>query len=251
MNKLATKVDLYLKRNSSTILTFLGGIGVGVTAVLVAQETPKAIQMLEMAKEKKGSDLTILEKTVVAVPCYAPAIATGTATIVCIFSANILNKKRQGQISSAYALLDRYHKEYRNTLIRLKGEEVDQEIRTEMARKHCDFHQIGLDVPDGKVIFYDEISEETIECYEREIMDAEYHLNRNFVMRGYASLNEFYEFLGLPQTDYGEEMGWSMSDGYCWIDFQHRQINQDDGGTPIYVIDMMFPPESDYMRDWE
>ena len=102
MNKLATKVDLYLKRNSSTILTFLGGIGVGVTAVLVAQETPKAIQMLEMAKEKKGSDLTILEKTVVITPCYAPAIATGTATIVCIFSANILNKKRQGQTLVAF-----------------------------------------------------------------------------------------------------------------------------------------------------
>ena len=81
-----------------------------------------------------------------------------------------------------------------------------------MAREFCGYHQIGLDTPDEKVIFYDEISGESITCYEREIMDAEYHLNRNFVMRGYASLNEFYEFLGLPQTERGEELGWTMSD---------------------------------------
>ena len=251
MNKLVTKASLYLKRNSSTILTFMGGVGVGLTAVLAAQETPKAIQMLEKAKEKKGSDLTLVEKVVVATPCYAPAIATGTATIVCIFSANVLNQKRQGQLTSAYAMLDRYHKDYRNTLIELKGEEVDQEVRIAMARKRCDYHQIGLDTPDGKVVFYEEISGESIECYEREVMDAEYHFNRNFVLRGYASLNEFYRFLGLPETDEGEQLGWSMSDGYSWVDFEHRLVNPDDGGTPIYMIDFLFSPHSEYLLDWE
>lgn len=250
MNKLTTKASLFLKKNSSTILTFLGGVGVGLTAILAVQETPKAIQMLENAKNKKGSELTLLEKTVVITPCYAPAIATGTATIVCIFSANVLNQKHQAHITSAYAMLDRYHKEYRNKLIEIKGKEVDEEIRVAMAREHCAYHQIGLDTPDDKVIFYDEISGETIECYEREVMDAEYHLNRNFVMRGYAPLNEFYEFLGMPQTEYGDEVGWSMSYGYSWIDFEHTLINRDDGGTPIYMINMIFPPDNEYLQDW-
>ena len=251
MNKLLTRTGLYLKRNSSTILTILGGTGVCVTAVLAAQETPKAIQLLEKAKKNKGSDLNLLEKALVVTPCYAPAIISGAATITCIFSANVLNQQRQAQLTSAYAMLDRYHKEYRKTLIDLKGEEVDEEVRIAMARHNCDFHEIGLDVPDGKVIFYEEISGETIECYEREVMDAEYHLNRNFCMRGYASLNEFYMFLGLPQTEYGEAVGWSMSDGYSWIDFEHRIVNQDDGGTPIYMIEMVFTPHDEYLLDWE
>ena len=76
-------------------------------------------------------------------------------------------------------------------------------------------------------------------------------VNRNFVMRGYASLNEFYEFLGLPQTDYGESVGWSIDDGYCWIDFEHRLISRDDGGTDIYSIDIVFPPHSEYMIGWQ
>ena len=87
--------------------------------------------------------------------------------------------------------------------------------------------------------------------YEREIIDAEYHLNRNFVLRGYAPLNEFYEFLGLPKTEYGEMVGWTISDGYYWIDFEHRLISRDDGGADMYAIDMIFPPEPDFMRDWE
>lgn len=251
MNKFSTKMGLYLKRNSSTILTFLGGIGVGVTAILAAQETPKAIQMMKDAAKEKGSDLTILEKAIVVTPCYAPAIVTGAATVACIFSANVLNQKQQARITSAYAMLDRYHKEYRNKLIELKGEEVDLQIRTEMARRYCDFHQYDLDVPDNKVIFYDEISGQSKLCYEREIMDAEYHMNRNFVLRGYASHNDFLCFLGMEQTDYGNEIGWSCSDGYYWIDFEHRLIDGDSAGPDVYIIDYVFPPHADYLQDWE
>lgn len=99
-------------------------------------------------------------------------------------------------------------------------------------------------------MYYDEISGETFVRYEREIMDAEYHLNRNFVMRGYASLNEFYEFLGLPQTLYGDSVGWSITDGEMWIDFEHALISRDDGGEPIYMINTIIPPDADYLREW-
>ena len=85
--------------------------------------------------------------------------------------------------------------------------------------------------------------------YEREVIDAEYHFNRNFTMRGYAFLNEFYEFLGLPMTEYGRIAGWSMSSGIMWVDFEHRLIDNDDGGTACYSIDMVFPPE--VLEEWE
>lgn len=150
---------------------------------------------------------------------------------------------------SAYTLLNNYYKEYRGKLMELYGEETDIEIRNAMARTHCNYHQIGLDAPDGKVIFYEEISGESILCYEREVMDAEYHLNRNFTLRGYALLNELYEFLGLPLTEYGGTVGWSVYSGIGWIDFQHRLIDNDDGGIPCYAIDMIFPPE--VLEEWE
>lgn len=238
-----------LKRSSPTILTCIGASGVVVTAVMVAKATPKAMTLLERAKWEKGEKLEPLEIIAIAGPAYIPSAIVGITTIGCIFGANALNRKQQASLTSAYALLNNYHKEYRNKLIELHGKETDIEVRNAMARVHCNYHQIDMDVPDGKVIFYDEISGKSILRYEREVMDAEYHLNRNFVLRGYASLNEFYEFLGLPQTKYGDEVGWTYTDGYCWIDFEHRLISRDDGGTEVYAIDMLFPPDAHYLDE--
>ena len=250
LRKAFNKAELYLNKNAATILTCIGAVGVVVTTVTAVKATPKAMKLIEQATDEKGAPLTKLEVVQTAAPVYIPTAAIGVATIGCMFSANVLNKQKQASLTSAYALLDNYHKRYRGKLIELHGKEADIEIRDAMARECCSFHQIGLDVPDEKVIFYDEISGESIVAYEREIMDAEYHLNRNFTMRGYASLNEFYEFLGLPQTDYGDELGWTITDGYYWIDFEHRLISRDDGGRSVYAIDMVFSPDRDYLDEW-
>lgn len=251
MRGLVPRTQMFLKRNSSTILTVIGGLGVITTIALTIRDTPKALQRIEKTREEKGEELTKIETAIAAAPAYIPTVIACGTSLACIFSANILSNRQQAALTSAYAVLDNYHKEYRKTLIDLHGEEIDREVRDNIARSNCQFHQINIDAPDEKMIFYEEISGESIVRYEREIMDAEYHLNRNFVLRGYASLNEFYEFLGLPQTDYGEVVGWSLSDGYCWIDFEHRLVSgQDDAGTPIYSIDMIFPPHADYLEDW-
>ena len=36
-----------------------------------------------------------------------------------------------------------------------------------------------------------------------QVLMAEYHLNRNYILRGEAVINELYEFLGLEPTDWG------------------------------------------------
>lgn len=249
--KILYRSKAFLHRNSPTILTCIGAVGVVVTTVSAVRATPKAAKLLEEAAQKKGEELTKVEVVTIAAPIYIPTAVTGAATLACIFGANILNQRNQASLASAYALLNDYHKRYRSKLIELHGKEADEEIRNEIVRTRCDYHQIGIDIPDSKMTFYDEISGETFVRYEREVMDAEYHLNRNFVLRGYASLNEFYEFLGLPKTEYGEAVGWSIVDGYSWIDFEHRLITKDDGGSDIYAIDALFAPNAEYLDGWE
>lgn len=238
-----------LYRSSPTILTVAGAFGVIVTAVTASQATPKALQIVKQAQRDRENELSKLEIVRLTAPVYFPVVLIGTATISCIFGATILNRRQQASLASAYALVNQSYKEYRRKLIELHGEETDIEVRTAMAREHCNYHQLNLDVPDGKAIFYDEISGRTVERYEREIMDAEYHFNRNFTLRGYAFLNEFYEFLGLPRTDYGGIAGWSVCQGISWVDFEHRLIEQDDGGPALYSIDMVIAPE--VLEEWE
>ncbi len=239
------------KGGTATFLTCISAVGVVMTAISAANDTPRAMKLLEIEEDEKGRGLTTEERVKTAAPAYIPTAAIAASTILCIFGSNVLNKRQQATLASAYALLDRYHRSYRNELIKRHGKKADEEIQRAIARSSCNYHKIGIDAPDVLTTFYDEISGESITCYERELMDAEYHLNRNFVLRGYASLNEFYSFLGLPQTDYGAEVGWTITDGYGFIDFEHHLISRDDGGPDIYSINMVIQPDPDYMQEWE
>lgn len=137
----------------STALTCLGAIGVLATSIMVAKAAPKASKILEEAKEEKGKKLTKAEVVKTAAPVYIPAIVTGTLTVACIFGANVLNKRQQASLMSAYALLDNTFKEYRGKVNDIYGEGADERVAKEMAE---DQYERFEDIPkDEEVLFYD------------------------------------------------------------------------------------------------
>lgn len=264
LQKLCYRSGSYLKHNSSTILTVIGAAGVIATTVAAVRATPKALKVLEEAKEEKGEELTKVEVVVNAGPAYIPAFVIGTSTIACIFGANVLNKRQQAAIVSAYALVDRTYKDYRNKVKELLGEETDNQIRDAIMQDKldCDENKAGyapgcieLDVNSGEnVLFYEEHLGKYFEASIERVKNAEYHLNRNFALRGFASLNEFYGFLGLEEeTEYGDDFGWDTTrliEEYesPWIDFNHRLTSVTQDGLECYYIEFVIPPKIE--KDW-
>ena len=100
------KHKAFIQRNSATVLAIAGAVGVVATVVTTTRAAPKAIRLLNEAKERENHELTIWQKMQVAIPVYIPVILTGSATIFCILSSNILNKASQASLMSAYMLLD-------------------------------------------------------------------------------------------------------------------------------------------------
>ena len=258
MNNLLEHSRLFLKRNAPTILTTIGGVGVIVTAVLAAKATPKATRLLDEAREEKGEDLTKTEMVIAAGPAYIPSALVGASTIACIFGANVLNKRHQAALLSAYALVDSSYKEYRDKLKELYGEEAHQNVVEAIAVEKAEemyvsgsYFATGCDLTSDErtgdqVLFYDEFSNRYFESTIEQVMNAEYHLNRNYTLRGYAVLNELYEFLGLEPTEYGSIMGWApLDEGMYWIEFNHRHVVDDDG-LDYYILEMPFEPCIDY-----
>ena len=248
----------YFKKNSATILTCVGGVGVVATSIMAVKATPKAIKIIEQAEGEKGEKLTKIEKIQFAGKCYIPTIITGMSTIACIFGANTLNKKQQAALMSAYALLDNSYKEYRNKLKELYGEEAHEAIVDAIAIEkakdsnvsgsymvgNCD--QLLDDVTSEPVLFYEEYSNRYFETTIEQVLNAEYHLNRNYILRGYSCLNELYEFLGLDPTDSGAFLGWTPTDeGEYWIEFNHRKVILDDG-LECYILEMPFEPSGEF-----
>ena len=197
---------LFLKRNSSTILTALGGAGVVATALTAVKSTPKVIKLIEVYEEQKGEDLTTLEKIKVAGPHYIPSILIGAGTIACIFGANILNKRNQASLISAYALIDNSYKEYKKKMTELYGDEAHKEVISSIAK---DKYTDDIRVSDDKQLFYDEFSHRYFESTLEDVIKAEYNTNRQLQCNGGVYLNEYYEFLGLEPNPGGTELGWS------------------------------------------
>ncbi len=247
-------VKPFVKHNLPSILTSIGVVGVAATAIVSAKSAPKAIKLVEKAEEKKGEKLTKLEKAKVAGPVYIPTIAIGVATIACVIGSNAVNQHRQAALISAYTILDQSYKEYRKKAKDILSKEVDSNIMNELAKDK--FEEVKDKFDDKKKdndtkLFFEEYSGRFFEATMSDVLEAEYHFNRNFALRDYADLNELYSFLGLPQTEYGATVGWGRFAGeavygYQWVDFCHVKDHMPDG-REYYRIEMPFGPSADYL----
>lgn len=240
MDKLLRQAKSFLRRNGSTILTCAGAVGVGATAVLAVRATPKALLLVEKAEEEKGEKLTKTEVVLVAGPAYIPAVLTGAATVACIFGANVLSKRQQASIMSAYALVDRSYKDHKAKVAELYGEEATAHIREEIAKDKYKDEDISFTGEDDKKLFYDDFSGRYFESTITKVQNAEYQLNRDLSMRDYATINEFYEYLEIPPIDGGDDLGWSTGMNFdyywqSWIDFGHQKVVMDDGLECIII----------------
>lgn len=245
-------LNMFVKRNSSTILTCIGAAGVVSTTVLAIKSTPKALMLLEEAKQEKGEELTKTEIVKVTAPVYIPTVVIGVSTLACIFGANILNKRQQAALTSAYALVSSSYKKYKNKVEELYGEDIEKEVISEIAKD--EYKDTDITVRNDEELFYDAFSGRYFTSTKFKVQQAEYYLNRDLTMRDYAYLNEFYEYLDIDPIDSGWKIGWSV--GSClaaywqpWIDFNHHKTTMDDG-LECTIITMFQEPFADF-EDYE
>lgn len=248
MSNSLRRTKRFLAKNAPTILSCVGAAGVIATSVLAVKATPKAIKLIEQAREDKGEELTKIEVVKVAGPVYIPAIITGLSTVACIFGANVLNKRQQASLMSAYAFLDSSYKEYKNKVAELYGEDANGAIKKEMARDKYDEYTDEYDIFPSKNrhLFFDSFAMRYFESTIENVQRAEYRLNRTLALKDAVSVNEFYDLLDIPRVENGDRYGWSVEDcftfgGHSWIDFDHEKITLDDG-LECYILTMPTEP---------
>lgn len=262
MTKIFAKSKSFLKRESPTILSILGAAGVIATAIMAVKATPKAMHLIEKARCEKADDqnpiadmayVPVLTKTEIVKAAwkpYIPSVILGAATITCIFGANVLNRRQQAALSSAYLFLEQSYKEYRNKVKTLYGEDADKKVDAEIAKdKFTDEEMVP--VFDGeKCLFFEEHYGHFFERTMLEVRDAEYQLNRKLAKEGEASLNDFMEFLDLPNVKDGDILGWGQEDcfdfyNYTWIEFEHVLLSVGED-MECYMIKTTVQPTVGY-----
>lgn len=232
------KLQILLKRHSSTILTVISSLGVVGTTILAVEATPKALQLIEKAKKEKKDDLTKLETIRAAWKPYVPTAISGLSTITCIFAANYLNLRNQASLMSAYALLNNSYKEY---VEQTKNISTDDEKTVNVVHglvKSKFDQDIVLD--EDKKLFFDFQSMRYFESTLEDVLKAEDQINQQFAATDCASINDFYRYLGIEPIEHGDYIGW-MSDGHYYeILFNHERV-QLDNDLECCLITMEFP----------
>jgi hypothetical protein len=236
----------FFKKNTPVILSIGSGIGLVLTTVSAIRSTPKALKLLNDAVTEKGEVLSMWEEVKIVGPTYIPTTLLGLGTMGCIAGAGIMNYKAQSSLISAYTMLNSSYERYKE----LVGEEKNLEIQTKMASEAAITAANIDDLPialGDELLFYDDNSGRYFNRSMEEVLAAEYDLNKLFVCRGYASLNDFYKLLLIEDVYYGDQIGWSVHDGgYLWIDFNHKFVNINDD-LECYILTTPYRPEATYL----
>lgn len=239
-------ISMAIKKALPYVLTIGASVGSIATAVSSAKQTKIFLDRTDDKEKKNASDF---------IKAYYPTIILGTVTIGCMLGATVLNKKQQATIMSAYGLASTTFNRYKNKLKELFGQEAHEKIIEELEKEDAENVSISAPVLMGscqsewsgfdqeKRTFYIPFMNKYFVSTPFKVLEAEYHLNRNYCLGADISLNDVYEFLGLAREDASfNDIGWSLMEGVCWMDFDHYTIKDEKTGEDIFVIDFAFDP---------
>ena len=242
-------IEQFIRQNKSSILAVVGAIGMTVSVGLAIRNTAKYKDIIHSKENKKIDNI---ERLKVAVPLYLPVVLLTGSSLACIIGATVINTKHQRSMTAAYILLENSFKQYKDKVLELYGSDGTQKVETEITNDKFEEKNPQMKNSEND-LFYDEYRGEFFESTLDIVQKALYHVNRNFILRGYTTLNEVYDFLNLPHTDQGDVLGWSADYGWCyygysWIDYYCDRRESRDG-TEYYAIIFPFPPTLEAIED--
>ncbi len=252
---------IFCRQHKSTILSCISAAGVAATGILSARGSIKAEKILaEQSKVVYDEDglvkdipaLPKWKKAAQLVPALLPPVLTAAGTIALIFVTDAQNREAQAALAGAYAMLAKKLSEYKAEVKELFGEDADKRIEESIARKKlADNDILAEERAENAKLWYDNFSERYFWATDAEVSDAEYYANRIFTIKGYLTLNEFYNLLpyALGPVACGDEIGWDQyvgeaCYGYIWIDFahvDHPAENGEEAYTELYFTILPHP----------
>lgn len=257
LQKIVRDVRTMVGKRSPEILIGLGITGMITTTVLAVRATPKALERIEAEKRRQSreaeanvDELKPVDVVKVTWKCYIPTAASAVFSTACIIGANSVNSKRNAALATAYKLSETAFTEYKDKVIETIGEKKEQTVREKVAKERVEKNPVGksevIITEKGNTLCLDPVSGRYFKSDIDKIKNAEIEINRQMLhdISGYASLNDFYDVLGLSHTSVGNDLGWNAYN-LLDIDF-YTELAEDN--QPCIVLDYRVAPKYDYTK---
>lgn len=241
-----------IKANAPAILTASACIGTVATAILTAKSTTLAIERIADYCEdnlRSPEDLTWREKFAISYRVYIPPAITAVATLVSIVAANRIQYARGAAFALAYSGSEAAFKRYREAVADVVKPKDREKIKARVAEKSVSAagepHPGTILVAGGgDVLCYDIFSGRYFKSDIETIRRVENNINGQLNLECYASLNEFYNGLGIPPIAVGELVGWSEPNSLS-VEFGSQLTEK---GEPVLTVDFLVDPKENYFK---
>lgn len=239
---------LALKKNSPALMFGAGVIGVAATVVLACKATLKLEETLETGQEhlkyareiEDGNDrmvaLTYVKTAYDVTKLYTPALLVGVASVAALTGAHVAMNRRVAGLTAAYAVVDRGFKDYRKRVVDELGLDKDLEffhgVEDREIVEETDQGPIVKTVKrlksDGRSPYSFYFEKGMSENWESRpganqtfVKCAQSWANDMLKARGWLTLNDVLDMLGMQRTQAGMVVGWvyGKGTGDDYIDF--------------------------------
>lgn len=241
-----------IHRRTPEILLGTGIAGMVTTVIFAVRATPKALILIEAAKNEKpdDEDLTVMETVKATWKCYIPTIMIGTSSIICLIGSYSANTRRNAALAAAYTISENALKEYQAKVIETIGEKKEQTIQDAVNKDRIEKNPPNtkevIITSYGDTLCYDHWSGRYFKSDVEKIRKAANIVSRRMLDEMYISLNDFYSEIGLTETPIGDELGWNVNrDGLVEVKFS---ATLSDGDIPCIVLNYVNAPTYDFMR---
>lgn len=240
--------------NSQAILTATAASGVVVTSYLVARAAFNVgkdvnaghYEPLMEGKEPEFYDAQALVRTYW--PQFIPALVSGTITIAAILGAHRVSTRRNATLLAALSLSERAFDEYRGKVLDQIGKNKEQKVRDAVAQDRVDSNPVSgtqvLITNTGEALFNDLYTDRYFKSSVETVRRVQNDINARIMTEGNASVNDFYEALGLPRLRHGDDIGWNLSN---LLNVEFSAVISEDG-QPCIAVDFLKQPTPQYWK---
>jgi hypothetical protein len=245
LNSWLTQAQKFAVDNSPAILTGFGVVGSIATAIVAGRVSYKVgyrVALRDTYRAQRDEDCVPTKDIVKEYWAqYIPPVIMGVGTVACIVGSNQINTKRTTAMATAYALSEKAFSEYKDKVVEKVGPKKEKDVRAEIAED-----RIKKNPPDpmlisadgSQVLILDAMSGRYFMSTMETIRRAQNTINEQCLSHRFATLEDFYDLLGLEPTTLSRELGWT-SDNLMRIDFS-AVLTPDK--RPCMVIEYMAAP---------
>lgn len=233
--------------NSPIILTATAVAGVLTTAILSGRAAVKAADILRVEEAYRELDFepTLKEQLELTWKCYIPPVVAASSTIAAIIASNHISSRRNAALFSLYSLTDVAFKEYKDKVIEQIGVPKEQKVHDAIAESRMAANPPTREIiiGEGEILCCELYTGRYFKSTQESLRRAENDVNFEINQSMYASLDDFYHAVGLPSTDYCNEIGWNVDNR---LELQFSWAGQD--GKPALGFSYRKAPSANFMK---